>query len=303
MFPSRRTLGRAMRRKARRLALADAPSIYFSFVLCSQNVKICACLLAMPSFQCVGGGSVPPPMACRTLGQAARRKARRLALADMPSLYFSFVLCSQNVKSVHVCLQCPVFNASGAAACRPQWLARRWARRRAQWRSPGLGGHAKPLFFFRIVFAKRKNLCMFVCNAQFSMHRGWQSTAPNALPDAGPGERAQWRVAWPCGRQVCKIFVPCRVGKLIKSVSVCFKCAAFNTSGAVVCRPRVTARWAGRCAKRRLAWPCRRPECSLLSCFGRIACGETRCRVMTGVAMLCIASRLETLQTAPVTTH
>ena len=62
-----RTLGRAARRKARRLALVDVLSIYFSFVLCSQNVKVCACLLAMPSFQCVGGGSVPPPMACRTL--------------------------------------------------------------------------------------------------------------------------------------------------------------------------------------------------------------------------------------------
>ena len=129
-----RTLGRAMRRKARRLALAVEPSLYLSFVLCLQNVKFCACLLAMPSFQCIGGGSVPPPMACRTLGRAARRKARRLALADAPSIYFSFVLCSQNVKSVHVCLQCPVFNASGAAACRPQWLAGRWAGRRAQWR-------------------------------------------------------------------------------------------------------------------------------------------------------------------------
>ena len=54
--------------------------------------------------------------------------------------------------------------------------------------SPGLGGRAEPLFFFRIVFAKRKYLCMFVSNAQFSMHPGRQSAAPNALPDAGPGD-------------------------------------------------------------------------------------------------------------------
>ncbi|MCO0638117.1 hypothetical protein M8745_19465, partial [Lutimaribacter sp. EGI FJ00014] len=53
--------------------------------------------------------------------------------------------------------------------------------------SPGLGGHAEHLFFFRIVFAKRKNLCMFACNAQFSMRRGRQRAAPNGLPDAGPG--------------------------------------------------------------------------------------------------------------------
>ena len=173
-----RTLGRAAHQKARRLPLADAPSLYFSFVVCSQNVKICACLLAMPSFQCGGGGSVPPPMACQTLGRTACREARRLASADASGLYFSFVLCSQKAKSVHVCLQCPIFNASRAAVCRPQCLAGRWA-----------------------------------------------------------GRRAQWRVAWPCGRQVCKIFVPCRVGKLMKSVSVCLKFAVFNASGAVVCRP------------------------------------------------------------------
>ena len=53
--------------------------------------------------------------------------------------------------------------------------------------SLGLGGRAEPLFFFRIAFAKRKNLCMFACNAQFSMRRGRQHAAPNGLPDAGPG--------------------------------------------------------------------------------------------------------------------
>ena len=54
--------------------------------------------------------------------------------------------------------------------------------------SPGLGGRAEHLFFFRIVFGKRKYLCMFVSNAQFSMHPGRQSAAPNALPDAGLGD-------------------------------------------------------------------------------------------------------------------
>ena len=77
-----RMLGWAGRRKARRLALAEPPNLFFSIVLCWQNVKICECLLAMPSFQCIGGGSVPPPISYRTLGRAARRKARRLALAE-----------------------------------------------------------------------------------------------------------------------------------------------------------------------------------------------------------------------------
>ena len=61
VFPCRRTLGRAMRRKARRLALAEAPILFFCVVLCWQNFKSCEYLLATASFQCIGGGSVPPP--------------------------------------------------------------------------------------------------------------------------------------------------------------------------------------------------------------------------------------------------
>ena len=61
--------------------LGGGAESFFSVVLCWQNVKMCECLLATPSFQCIGGGSVPPPISCRTLGRAARRKARRLALA------------------------------------------------------------------------------------------------------------------------------------------------------------------------------------------------------------------------------
>ena len=84
VFPSRHMLGRAMRQKARRLALAEAPNLFLSVVLCWQNVKMCEYLLATPSFQCIGGGSVPPPMPCRTLGRATRRMARCLALLQAP---------------------------------------------------------------------------------------------------------------------------------------------------------------------------------------------------------------------------
>ena len=91
----------------------------FSVVLCWQNFKICECLLAMPSFQCIGGGSVPPPISCRTLGRAARRKARRLALAEAPNLFSLSYCVGKTLKSVNVCLQRPVFNASGMAVCRP----------------------------------------------------------------------------------------------------------------------------------------------------------------------------------------
>ena len=180
------TLGRAVRRKARRLALAKAPNAFFSVVLCSQNVKICECLLAMPSFQCIGGGSVPAPNGCRTLGWAARRKARRLALADVPILFFSVVLCWQNVKICECLLAMPSFQCI-------------WGR---------------------------------------------QCAAPNALPDAGPGGA-------PKGAS------PSLGGGL----------------NAIFC---------------------------LVS--GASSCGKTRCRGKTGVAMQCTASRLETLQTAPLKT-
>ena len=52
--------------------LGGGAVLFFSVVLCWQNDKFYECLLGMPSFQCIGGGSVPPPMPCRTLGRAAR---------------------------------------------------------------------------------------------------------------------------------------------------------------------------------------------------------------------------------------
>ena len=49
--------------------------------------------------------------------------------------------------SVNVCLKCPVFNASGAAVCRPQSVAGRWGRAAApKGASPGLGGGLNAIF-------------------------------------------------------------------------------------------------------------------------------------------------------------
>ena len=119
------TLGRAVRQKGRRLALAEAPILFFSVVLCCQNFKICECLLAMPSFQCIGDGSVLPPMPCRTLGHAVHRKARCLALAEALNLFSLSYCVGKTLKCVNVCLQRPVFYASGTAVCRPQSVAGR----------------------------------------------------------------------------------------------------------------------------------------------------------------------------------
>ena len=150
-FPCRHTLGRAMRRKACRLALAEAPILFFSVVLCWHNVEMCECLLATASFQCIGGGSVPPPMPCRTLGRAARR----LALAEAPILFFLSYCVSKTLKCVDVCLQRPVFNALGAAVCRPQCLAGRWAGRRAERHVAWPWRRRRIFFLCRILLAKR----------------------------------------------------------------------------------------------------------------------------------------------------
>ena len=73
----------------------------------------------------------------RTLGRAMHRKAHRLALADALILFSLSYCVVETINSVNFCLQCPFFNASGPAVCRPQWLAGRWAgwhaERRVAW--------------------------------------------------------------------------------------------------------------------------------------------------------------------------
>ena len=90
----------------------------------------------------------------RTLGRTIRRKARRLALAEALSLFSLSYCVAKMINSVNFCLQCPVFNASGAAVCRPQWLAGRWAGRRAERRIAWPWRMHRFSFFCRIVLAK-----------------------------------------------------------------------------------------------------------------------------------------------------
>ena len=135
--------------------LGGGAESFFSLVLCWQNVKMRGCLLATPSFQCIGGGSVPPPMPCRTLGRAAHQKARRLALVEALILFSVLYCVGKTLKSVNVCLQRPVFNALGAAVCRPQCLAGRWAMRRAERRVVWPWRRRQIFFLCRIVLAKR----------------------------------------------------------------------------------------------------------------------------------------------------
>ena len=135
--------------------LGGGAESFFSVVLCWQNVKMCGCLLATPSFQCIRGGSVPPPMPCRTLGRAACRKVRRLALGEAPILFSVSYCVGKTLKSVNVCLQRPVFNALGAAVCCTRCLAGRWAGRHAE-RCVAWPWRRRRIFFLcRIMLAKR----------------------------------------------------------------------------------------------------------------------------------------------------
>ena len=128
---------------------------FFSVVLCCQNDEFCEFLLAMPSFQCIGGGSVPPPMACRTLGRAARQKARHLALAEALILFFSVVLCWQNFKICECLLARPSFQCIGGGSVPPPMqLPDAGPGGAPKGASLGLGGGTDSLFFCRTVLAK-----------------------------------------------------------------------------------------------------------------------------------------------------
>ena len=190
-------------------SLGGGADSLFSVVLCWQNFKICECLLAMPSFQCIGGGSVPPPMPCRTLGRAARRKARRLALAEAPILFFLSYCVGKTLKSVNVCLQCPVFNALGAAVCRPQCLAGRWAGRRAEKAHRLALAEAPNLFSLSYCVGKTLK-CVNVCLQRPVFNASGPAVCrPQSVAGRWAGRRAERRVAWPWRRR--RIFFLCRI--------------------------------------------------------------------------------------------
>ena len=197
---------------------------------------------------------MPPPMPCRTLGRAARRKPRRLALAEAP-IFFSVSCCvGKTLKSVHVCLQRPVFNALGAAVCRPRCLAGRWAGRRAErhvvWPWP------RRRISFSLSYCvgktlKSVNICLHwpVFNASGAPH-----CRPRCLAGRWAGRRAESHVAWPCRRR--QIFFS--VVLCWQNVKICefmlampsFQCIC----GASV-PPPMPCRTLGRAARQKAASP------------------------------------------------
>ena len=139
-----------MRRKAHRLALAEVPILFFCVVLCWQNVKICECLLGMPCFQCIGGGSVPPPITCRTLGRAARQKVRHLALAEAPMQFFCAVSCWQNIQICECFLEMCGFQCIGGRSVLPLASSRALGQAMRQ-KAHRLALAEGPLHFFGVI--------------------------------------------------------------------------------------------------------------------------------------------------------
>ena len=91
---------------------------YASYHVC-QSEKNRKGLLKLLRFQCIGGGNVPPPMSCQTLGQAMRRKVRCLGLGGGVNAFFGIVSCWQSVKNHEGLLKLRGFHCIGAGSAPP----------------------------------------------------------------------------------------------------------------------------------------------------------------------------------------
>ena len=170
-----------------------------------------------------------------------RQKVHRLALAEALSLFSLSYCVAKTINSVNFCLQCPVFNASGPAVCRPQWVAGRWAGRCTE-RRVAWPWQRRRFFFSRSYCVgktlKSVNVCLecpvFNASGPAVCHPQW-------LARRWAMRRAKRRIAWPWQRRRFSFSLSYCVGKTLKSVNVCLQCPVFNASGPAVCRPQCLA--------------------------------------------------------------
>ena len=194
--------------------LGGGSNAIFCVVSCWQNVKICECFLKMRGFHCIGGGSVPPPPNCRTLGRVMHRNAHHLALVEAPILLLVSFRVGKTLKSMNVCLECPVFNAFGAVVCRPQSLARRWAGRCAERCVARPWQRRQCKYFVPYCVGKMlKSVSVFLKCAVFNAS-GVEVSRPHQVATRWARRCTKRRIAWPWRRDHCIFLVSYHVGKM-----------------------------------------------------------------------------------------
>ena len=92
---------------------------FFCIVSCWQCVENYEGLVKLCNFHCIGGGSVPPPMSCQTLGRAMHQKARHLAWTEARIAFFCVVSCWQCVKSCEGLIKLRGFHCIGVGNVPP----------------------------------------------------------------------------------------------------------------------------------------------------------------------------------------
>ena len=219
---------------------------FFCVVLCCQNVKFCEFLLGMTSFQCIGGGSVPPQ--CITRRWAGRHAERRVAWPWQRCRSFFFVpyCVDKTLKSVNFCLQRLVFNALGAAVYRPQSLAGSWARRQTE---------------RRVAWPWQRRQCKFLVSHRvgkmlksmnvFLKMRGFHCIGDGSVPPP-PNCRATHQKAHCLALAEAPILlsVSYSVNKMLKFVNVLLGMPNFQCIGGGSVPPPITYRTLGQAAHR-----------------------------------------------------
>ena len=132
---------------------------------------------------------------------------------------FSRCCVGKTLKSVSVCLQCPVFNALGAAVPRPQSVAGRWATRCAERRVAWPSRRRR--FFFSLSYCVGKTLkSVNVClQRPISNASGLAVPRPQSVAGRWAGQRTERRVAWPWRRPECN-FLSC-FGRMVCGKTRC----------------------------------------------------------------------------------
>ena len=129
------------------------------------------------------------------------------------SIFFVSYCVAKTLNSVNFCLECPVFNALGAAVCRPNALPDAGPGDTPKGASPGLGGGADPFFLLPYCVDKTLKSVNFCLQRPTFNALGAAVCRPQSLARRWGGRRAERRVAWSWRRRQCKFLVSHHVAK------------------------------------------------------------------------------------------